>query len=168
MLFAQIALSERRYDDAIALMEKSVSFAPNHNVYLAIWGRFLAYAGRPEEGLPLIQRGLRLSPYPRIVTVRFEGETYHALGRYEEALAAFERARALAPKSPIPVVWLMMTYADMGRTDEARAAAQELFKLQPKFPVKGYVSGIAYKDRTEVERRLAALRKLELPELKLD
>ncbi len=134
----------------------------------SISGRSLIFSGRPEEALPLIQWGLRLSPYPHIIPVRFEGETYHALGRYEEALAAFERARALTPKSPLPLVWLMMTYADMGRTDDARTTAQELFELNPKFSVKRYVLGLEDKDRTEVERRLDSLRQLGLPELKLD
>ena len=100
--------------------------------------------------------------------LRLEGEAYHAMGRYEEAIPAFDRARVRDPKSPLPLVWLLMTYADMGRTDEARTVAMELFKLQPGFSVKRYVHALEYKDRSEVERRLAALRQLGLPELNLD
>jgi adenylate cyclase len=167
-LFSQIALRERKYDEAIAHMERALSLHPNHEVFLTLWGRALTYAGRPDEGLPIIQQGIRRSPFASSLMLRLEGEAYHALGQYEEAIPAFKRARTRDPKSPVPVVWLLMSYADLGRAEEARATAQELFKLAPQFPVKRFVQGMEYKDRTEVEKRLASLRKLGMPELKLD
>jgi adenylate cyclase len=94
-----------------------------------------------------------------------EGLAYHSLGRYEEAIAAFERARARGPKAPGPLVFLALTYADMGRMEEARAAAQEVLKLTPSFSAKGFVNGLLdYKDRAKSERALATLRQLGLTE----
>ena len=85
--------------------------------------------------------------------------------RYEEAIAAFERARARNPKSPVPLVWLAMTYADMGRMEEARAAAQEVLNLKRKFSAKGFVKAtMNYKDRVKSKRALATLRQLGLTE----
>ncbi len=83
--------------------------------------------------------------------------------RYEEAIAAFERARARNPKSPLPLVFLALTYADMGRMGEARAAAQEVLKVNRSFSAKGFVNGfLHYKDRAKSERALATLRQLGL------
>ncbi len=163
-LLALVSLHRRQYDEAISYGEKAIALEPNNNVYLSILGRNLVLAGRPEEGLPLIQQGNRRTPFTNALFTRFEGEAYHALGRYEEALAAFERARARDPQGPPAMVWLAMTYADMGRMEEARAAAQEVLKLDPKFSVKRFVNALPYKDRTETESRLATLRQLGLPE----
>ncbi len=104
----------------------------------------------------------RSSP-PNIL--RYEGQAYHAMGQYEEAIAAFERARARDPKSPIPLVWLAMTYADMDRMEEASAAAQEVLKQNRKFSATGYVNAaMPYKDRAKAEHAIASLRKAGLPE----
>ncbi len=61
---------------------------------MALLGRTLDYAGRPEEGFSLIQTGIRLSPYTNPNVLRMEGLAYYSMGLYEEAIAAFERARA--------------------------------------------------------------------------
>ena len=100
-----------------------------------------------------------------LIISRLEGEAYHALGRYEEAIAAFERARARNPKGVLPVAFLALTYADAGQLEEARAAAQEVLKLSPGFSAKGFVNALmAHKDRTRPERALATLLELGLPE----
>ncbi len=87
------------------------------------------------------------------------------MGRYEEAIAAFERARARNPKGVMPVAFLAMTYADMGRLEEARAAAQEVLEVNPSFSAKAFVNaGMAFKDRAKPKRALATLLQLGLPE----
>ncbi len=97
--------------------------------------------------------------------LRHEGLAYHAMGQYEEAIAAFERARARDPQGPPALVMLAMTYADMGRMEEARAAAQEVLKLNPKVSAKGFVNGaMPHKDRAKSEHALATLIRLGLPE----
>ena len=86
------------------------------------------------------------------------------MGRYEEAIAAFERSRERGPKAPVPLVWLAITYADMDRMEEARAAAQELLKLDRKFSAKDFMNTLDYKDRAKSEHVLATLLQLGLPE----
>ena len=86
------------------------------------------------------------------------------MGQHEEALAAFERARARNPKGVTVLVWLALTYADMDRMEEARAAAQDLLELTPSFSARGWVNARDIKDRAIPERFLATLRQLGLPE----
>jgi adenylate cyclase len=164
-LLANISLNKRLYDEAIAFGEKAVTLAPNSSALVSLLGRTLVYAGRPEEGLPLIQRAIRLSPYTTPNVLRHEGLAYYSMERYEEAIAAFERARARGPKSPLPHVWLALTYADMGRMEEARAAAQEVLEVNPSFSAKAFVNAVmAFKDRAKPKRALATLLQLGLPE----
>jgi adenylate cyclase len=122
------------------------------------------YVGRPKEALQQIQRAIRLAPYPPGMYLRFEGLAYHSLQRYDEAIAAFKRATARNPKSPLPLVWLAITHADMGQMDEARAAAQEVLNVDPSFSAKGYANLLDYKDRTIPQHVLATLIQLGLPE----
>ena len=131
---------------------------------MAFLGWILVNAGRPEEALPLIQQGIRLGPITPPLILKWEGEAYHALGRYEEAIATFERIRARAPKWPVGLIHLAIAYADMGRMEEARAAAQELLKVDRKFSAKVFVNVLGYKDRVKAERFGATLRQLGLPE----
>jgi adenylate cyclase len=163
-LLQNISLHRRQYDEAIAYSEKAVALAPNAAGIVAQLGRALVKAGRPEEGLPVIQRAIRLSPYTPPNILRYEGEAYQAMGQYEEAIAAFERARARNPKGATVLVWLALTYADMDRMEEARAAVQELLKLAPGFSAKEWVNARDYKDRAIPKRFLVTLHQLGLTE----
>ncbi|MFQ5973607.1 MAG: tetratricopeptide repeat protein, partial [Alphaproteobacteria bacterium] len=163
-LLANISLQRRQYDEAIAYGEKAVALAPNNSSLVALLGRTLVYAGRPDEALPLIEQAIRLSPNTPPNVLRFEGQAYHAMGQYEEAIVAFGRARARNPKGVLPLVWLAMTYADMGRMKEGRAMAQEVLKLDRNFSAKRFVNGLTFKDHTKIERALTTLRQLGLPD----
>jgi len=52
----------------------------------------------------------------------------------------------------------------MGRDAEATAAAKDVLRINPKFTIESYAKTIPYKNKTDVERELAALRKAGLPE----
>ncbi len=86
------------------------------------------------------------------------------MGRYEEALAAFDRTRAILAVGSIPLALLAITSADMGRMAEARAAVQTILNNQTHPSAKRYVDALDYKDRAKSERALATLRQLGLPE----
>lgn len=155
----------RRYDEAIAYAEKGVALIPNNPIAVHILASALILAGRPEEALPLIQSVKRYSPITPSTLSRGEGVAYHTLGRYDEAIVAFESARARNPKGVLPVALLAMTYADAGRMDEASVTAQEVLKISPGFSAKGFVNSLLpYKDRAKSEHALATLLELGLPE----
>ncbi len=165
ILLATISQQEGRYDEAVAFAEKAVALSPNSAGIVANLGRALTFAGRPEEALPPIQSVKRYSPITPSILSRWEGVAYHTLGRYEEAIAAFEAARARNPKGVLPVAFLALTYADAGQLEEARAMAQEVRELSPGFSAKGFVNALmAHKDRARPERALATLLELGLPE----
>jgi adenylate cyclase len=165
LILASSSQQRGQYDEAISFAEKAVALIPNNPVVVSRLAYALALAGRPEEALPPIQNVKRFSPITPAILLRTEGFAYHSLGRYEEAIAAFESARVSNPKGVLSLAWLAMTYADAGRMEEALAAAQEVLKLSPGFSAKGFVNAsMGFKDRTKPERALATLLKLGLPE----
>jgi len=163
-LLGALSLDKRQYEKAIAYGEKSVALEPNHAFNTALLGLTLLYSGRPGEGLVLVKRAMRLSPYYPPHFLRFLGLAYRSMGKYDEAIAVLKRARARGPSSPFVYILLAMTYAEAGRQEEARAAAKELLKRFPKFSVKRAARAILFKDPAEQERLRDALRKAGLPE----
>ncbi len=164
ILLANVSQQERRFDEAIAYGEKAVALVPSNAIAVAALGRVLIFAGRPEEALPPIQRVKRFSPITPSNLSRWEGFAYHTLGRYDEAIASLERARARNPKGVVSPSLLAITYADMGRMEEARAMAQEVLELSPSFSAKSFVKFLAFKDRTKTEHARATLIQVGFPE----
>jgi adenylate cyclase len=171
ILLSTISRLRGNYNESISLGEKAVALAPNDAMTVALLGQTLIFMGGRygqvelvlEVAIPLIQRAIRLSPYTPPPILFYEGLGYHSLGRYEEALAAFERTRAAMAIGSIPLALLVITSADMGRMEEARAAAQVL-KVNALFSAKAFVNLLDYKDRAKSERALATLLQLGLPE----
>ena len=152
------------YEKAIAYNEKAVALGPSHAGAAALLGRTLLNVGRPEEALPHIQRAIRLAPYTPSNYLRYLGNAYHLLGRYEEAITAVERERARNPRGRLSHIWLAMNYAEAGRMEEARTAAKEVLKRDPKFSARRYAKTLDYKDPAANKRALAGLLKAGLPE----
>jgi tetratricopeptide (TPR) repeat protein len=81
-------------------------------------GRFLYRARRYEEALPHLERAVELEP--RSVHANFRvGDVYAQLGRYDEAIAAFEKDRELTKGGNFQA-GIARVYALMGRKREAR------------------------------------------------
>ncbi len=86
----------------------------------------LVEQGRPEAALPLIEP-LARSPQAGHGELAAYAEVLRALDRPEAALEVYERARAVAPQSPIAEHNLASVNADLGRYADAEAAARRAF-----------------------------------------
>jgi len=49
-----------------------------------------------------------------------------------------------------------------GREDEARTQAAELLRIDPKFSLERFAKTLTYKNQTEIDRYIGALRKAGL------
>ncbi len=87
------------------------------------------------------------------------GNVYGNLGRYEEALAAFEQAIALDPKYAYPHNGLGNVYRNLGRYEEALAAFEQAIALDPKLAYPHTGLGNVYRNLGRIRgsaRRLLA------------
>jgi tetratricopeptide (TPR) repeat protein len=159
-----IHLWRRDYDQAIAYGEKAVALEPNHADATVRLARALTYADRPEEAIDLIKKAMRLSPYYPDWYLGALGVSYRLAGNYDEAIAAFEKRRERNPRSTLPHLGLALVYMEVGREKEARDAALEVLKRNPKISLKQVRNRLPYRDPTETERIIAALRKAGLPD----
>jgi len=169
ILLSTISRLRGQYNEPVDLAEKAVALAPNDAMNVALLGQALVFSGKigqPEEALTLIQKAISLSPYTPPSVLFYGGLGYRSLGRYKEAMAAFDQARSGNAKGVLPVALFAITSADLGRMEEASAAAQILKSSYsyPIFSAKEFVNALEYKDRTKSERALASLRQLGMTE----
>jgi adenylate cyclase len=154
-----------QYEKGISECESAVALEPNNESAHRLLGLALRYAGRREEAIPVYQRAIRLSPFPKSTTVFGLGLAYIFTGRYEEGVAACKKAVDIQPNNIISQVALTFAYTVSGREEEARATAAQVLRLDPDFSVARYAKKtLRYKNKSDTERFVVALRKAGLPE----
>jgi tetratricopeptide (TPR) repeat protein len=86
----------RDYAGALAELEIARRALPNDPRLFELTGYILRRRGQREEGLQNLQRAVDLDPR-NFFTLQQIALSYEQLGRYAEAIAAFDRARAIVP-----------------------------------------------------------------------
>ena len=117
-----------------------IAFNPNSAWALALLGCCKFYVGSSEEGLPLLEQAVRLSPRdPQIgyLTVRL-GLLYLLLSRIDEAIIWLSKARSTAPALPFVHLFLASASGLKGETERAHEELVEVSRLNGP----GHVSSI--------------------------
>jgi len=155
---------DRQHDLAIAEGERALALDPNNAEGYAMLANILTFAGRPEEAIALLEKGMRLNPRaPNYSFYLFElGHAYHWLGQYEKAIALQKRVLLLNPNDFVAHLELAKIYDELGREEEARAEVAEALKLNPQYSLEALRERHPYKDPAALERYLAAMRKAGL------
>jgi adenylate cyclase len=161
-LLCALYIRKKEYDKAIAEGERAVALNPGGTSVLLNYARSLTVAGRPEEGIPLFQKAIRLNPFGPPTLYREFGHALRYAGRFEEAVSAYKKAIQLAPDNIYPHIFLAATYIQMGQEREARAEAAEVLRIDPKFSLDYLAKVLSYKDQSVNDRTLEALRKAGL------
>ena len=161
-LLCAFYIAKKEYDKAIAEGERAVALNPGGTTVLLHYARSLTVAGRPEEGIPLFQKAIRLNPFGPPHLYREFGHALRFAGRFEEAASAYKKAIQLAPDNIYPHIFLAVTYIQMGREKEARAEAAEVLRIDPKFSVDNLAKSLSHKDQSVNDRTIDALRKAGL------
>jgi adenylate cyclase len=150
------------YEKALAEGERAVALDPNGADVYAWYGMSLTFAGRPEEAIPVFQKAIRLNPFgPTGLFLTF-GHALRMTGKFEEAVSAYRKSIQRSPDNIIAHINLAATYSMMGQEKEARAEAAEVLRINPKFSVDYYAKVLSYKDQSEIDKFINALRKAGL------
>ena len=131
----RVHMLRHAYGRAIAEMEAALDLNPNFDRAYYGLGMALMYGGRPEESIPQFERAMRLSPRsPRPWTYRqMLGQAYFNLGRYEEAMACFEKAIQIPSAPFMPFAHAAAALGHLGRLDDAREMLAEVRRREPDF-----------------------------------
>jgi len=161
-LLAFVYQQKGQHEKAIAEGERAVELSPNSSVDIVLFANILMNAGRPKEGVVLMERAIRLDPTPPVFYLSSLGFGYNMTGRYEEAIEALNKALLVNPDYLWSHVELAVAYISLDRQEEARAQVAEILRISPKFSLEDYAKTTLYKNPADAERGIDALRKAGL------
>jgi TolB-like protein/Tfp pilus assembly protein PilF len=167
-LLGSIRLFQRQHEKAIAEGKKAVVLGPNNSEVHALFAMSLHYAGMFDEAIENFKKAMRLSPYYPGWYLYQLAESYYMTEKYEEAIASYkqglDRARKHGRNPFIHHAGLAASFMSAGREDEAERHAEEVLKLNSTFSLEYMNNFNFYKDPTNQDRLLSALRKAGLPD----
>lgn len=161
-LLASIYLVKRQHDKALFEAERAVALIPNGAVAYSILAGVVGCSGRWEESVLYAKKSIRLNPVPVIIDYWLLGRAYFMMGNYDESIVTWKKAQQMNPDYLPAHTYLAACYSSMGRDVEATAEAKEVLRIDPKFSVESYAKTLPYKEKADVEREVAALRKAGL------
>jgi adenylate cyclase len=154
----------RRHDLAVREYQRAIELNPNDADVLADFGYCLAFAGRPNDGMEMMLKAMRLNPHhPDWYTIGL-AIVYFGSRRYEEVIVTFEGLHSL---STVPdFLYLAASHAFLGHGDEARASIEGALKLDPQATIRKWAStkNVCYKNPEDLEHYKNGLRMAGLPE----
>jgi adenylate cyclase len=159
---ARLYAMAREYDKGFAEVERALALDPNSPETSYQAGVFLAFAGKPEEAISLFQKAVRLNPFPPFGYYNSLSGAYRVAGQHEEAIAAAKQAVQRGPQNIFTHIALAAACSTIGRDLEAQAAAAEVMKINPKFSLEQYSKTLYFKNKTDTDRTIEALRKAGL------
>ncbi len=133
-VLAQLHLFRKRFDLALAQVDRALEINPSDANNYAARGGILVWAGRAAEALPWLEGALRFDQADGFAAARL-CMTYYLLRRYPEALDAGDRALSRNPGRNTQMLthpMLAAAYAELGRQQDAereRAIAARLWPL---------------------------------------
>ena len=154
----------RQYEKAISAGEKAIELNPNSADAHARLAMSLSNAGRHEEAIALLERAIRLNPYPPNWYLANLGNAYRNAGKYEDAVTLFKRVLSRNPNYLYAHIGLASVYSLLNREEEARAEAKEILRINPNFSLERLAKILLYKNKTDRDMVIDALRTAGLPD----
>ena len=164
VLLAMVYQFRREFDAANAAADTALALRPNDAIALSNLGSMLAWAGRSEEAIDVLQQAIRLDPFHPPNYLERLADAYAGVGNYEQCIEVAERGVALDPNYVGLHVSRAGCYAALGRIEEAKAAAAEILRTNPRFTLKAFTSYAPFSSERDRERRVKLLRIAGVPE----
>jgi len=141
--YEQLALSLRqleRHDEAIAVLETALGKGLGGETLRRQLGLALCEVGRAREAVAVLAP---VAGAGDAETVAAYGVALGDAGRYADAIAALERARAVSPSDPAPLEDLGVVSLRMDRPAEAQRYLERALALNDRLPVSWNTLGVA-------------------------
>jgi len=160
-LLAETYLWKRKHDEAIAEADKAVFLDPNNAERMVDLGNILSWAGRPEEAIGWIKKGMRFNPICPVAYLFSLGHAYFLTEQYAEAISTLSKAVDRQPDFLLSRFLLAGCYLHMGQQEKSLAEIEKIKSLIPALVPEAW-KRLPYKDQRQAERFLDALRGLGL------
>jgi TolB-like protein/class 3 adenylate cyclase/Flp pilus assembly protein TadD len=132
--FGMLRRVQNRLDEAVVEFKTTITLDRNHARSFFRLGQTLMFLGRPEEGIPHLEKAIQLNPRDPNIARPFGilGQAYLVLGRVDQGLEFLRHAVAANHR----MWWLHLALAGAlgfkGDLDGAKRALAESLKLKPE------------------------------------
>jgi len=161
-VMSQVKLFQRDYITAIKEIDKAIALNPSYADGYALMGWILHFAGRPEEGLDVMQRAIHLNPRIPAIYRLVLGSIHYAQGDLKQAIEMLQTGADISPNYQQLRVWLAAAYAASGRLEEAEWEVAEILAINPKFSLESVGIAFPFRDPRYRDRFVADLIKAGL------
>jgi TolB-like protein/Flp pilus assembly protein TadD len=162
---------ERRFDDAIAEVERALALDPNFADAYGLLGHTQLEIGQYQKAIEFYDKAIRLSPQDEQLVFWYlcKGQAYFGLQQYDQAIEWARRAIAINPNVSSALGTLAAALALTGHDAEARDAEQRraaLSKVKNVAALKALAPPPSADPRVRAsfERAIEGLRKAGMPE----
>ena len=162
MGIGSVYFMQGQHEKAIAKVEQAIDLNPNGvNNYMGL-AAMVGSLGRWDESIELAKKALRLRPFAPAWYYFFLGRAYFMTGQFDESITTFKKALDVSPNFLSAHAFLAACYSSLDRHAEAAAATDEVRRITPNFNLESYAKTMRYKNKADIERYIAALRKAGL------
>ena len=163
-VLGELMRKQGKFAQAVKLLDRAVSLAPQAVVLQGALGEALLEAGELESALAVLRRAAALAPDDAAVC-RHAGRVLQRLGRYEEALAAVECGLGKSPRNAHLLLLSGQIMIGLQRMDEAKQRLKLAMQLVPEDPWPHLGLALIHMLRGELARGFAEYRwRQKLPE----
>jgi len=126
--------SANRMGDAIKVMEKTVSEAPQREDFRLVLANMYVRDQRYDDAIHVLEELLKSSPKSADLLLRL-AETQRRKGDINTAIDTFRRASQANPADTRPLLQLGLLMDGTGRRDQAKPIYEQILKIQPDHPI---------------------------------
>ena len=154
------------HEAAISAYQKALALSPNFASAHYGLGMTLIYSGHPEEGLPVVDEAIRLSPRDPMLWgfLTLKGLAFLAMDRNEEALKWIREALRQSNAGVRAHLFEVVALAHLGRIEEAQQTLQRVYTIKTDFDMNFVHATAKMMHPSSAERYINGLRKAGLSE----
>jgi adenylate cyclase len=153
-----------RLGDAEAVLLRALRANPYDADVLDRLGVIAIFEGRPQQGVEILQRVLKIDPFHRSAIYALLARGYVMQRAYDKAAEELRLCFIEAVKYRVCYEVAAVYYVETGDIEKARGAVATLRQLDPKFTLTNASEQLPFKNKADQDRFLSAFRKAGMPE----
>ena len=160
-VLASLNLIRNNHERSVFHQARALTLNPNDDLIVVQQGEILTWIGKPEEGVPWIQKAMKLNPFHPPRFWNHLGRAWFVARRYADAIEAFKRITA---PDQFHHCFLAACHAQLGDTASAAHHRQEVLALNPGFTWASTLEPtLHYKHDRDLEHHRESVLKAGLP-----
>jgi adenylate cyclase len=158
-----VYLFSKQYDEAAAATKQAIMLAPNYADGYGLLAFINNWQGKAEDAVFYIRKAMSLNPHYSFDYPWNLGLANYTLGRYPEAVEAFNEALTRNENAFLPRLYLAASYVRLGRQDDAEWEIEQVLVQSPSATVSRVAETLPYENQDQMNVFLEDLRQAGLP-----